>query len=74
MPVGPNLQKLIDAHLVDASKLPNATDTAAIEQLNSSDVDALIRIYQQVGTSFISTNCSVPSPGPGPARTIGIVF
>jgi len=71
---GPNLQKLIDAHLVDASRLPNATDVAAIENLNSNDVDALIRIYHNVGVSFIATNCGVTAPGPGPARSIGIVF
>jgi len=74
MPVGPNLQKLINKNLVKLDKLPNATDAATIERLSPSDVDALIRVYETVGAPFLSTNCNVSDPSPGASRIIGIVF
>jgi len=70
-----NLQLLINAGLIQANNLPNATDVATINNLNQSEVEGLINIFNTVGTNFLTTNCN---PGgtvaPGPGRTIGIVF
>ena len=74
-----NLQLLIDANLIDSSNQPNATDIATINNtLAQADVQALIRIFGQVSTTFLTNNCNpggtvAPSPTPG-QRTIGIVF
>ena len=69
-----NVQKLIQAGLILGTALPSPADQATINALNSSEVDGMIHIYNTVGSSFLSGNCGVSSPGPGPGRTIGIVF
>ncbi len=73
-----NIQLLIDAGLILASNMPNATDMATINALNQTDVLGLIHVFQGVTSPFLVTNCNpggtvAPSPTPG-QRTIGIVF
>lgn len=71
-----NLQLLINAGLIDGNNLPNATDTATINNLDQGEVEGLISIYNTVGNTFLVNNCNpggTVGPGPG-VRTIGIVF
>jgi len=71
-----NLQLLIDAGLILAGNLPDAGSITAINDLGEADVQALIRIYQAVGSPFLVNNCN-PGGSVGPqsgVRTIGIVF
>jgi hypothetical protein len=71
-----NLDLLIGAGLIQPTNLPNATDTATINGLAQSEVQALINIYSAVGQTFLANNCNpggTVGPGPG-VRTIGIVF
>jgi hypothetical protein len=71
-----NVQLLINAGLILATNLPDAGSMATINALSQSDVQALIRVFQAVGSPFLVNNCNpggtvAPSPG---QRTIGIVF
>ena len=71
-----NMQLLINAGLINASNLPDATDTATINGLSQGDVQGLINVFKAVGSPFLVTNCNpggtvAPSPG---TRIIGIVF
>jgi hypothetical protein len=73
-----NVQLLMNAGLIVASNLPDAASMATINSLSQADVQALIRIFQAVGSPFLVNNCNpggtvAPSPTPG-QRTIGIVF
>ena len=71
-----NVQLLINAGLILATNMPNATDCATINALSQPDVQALIRIFQAVGSPFLVNNCNpggTVAPAPG-QRTIGIVF
>jgi hypothetical protein len=74
MPLSANVQALVDAGLINASNLPSASDIGTINGLSLSDIQAMIRVYSAVGTTFLTNNCNVQSPGPGPSRIIGIVF
>ncbi len=73
-----NVQLLMDAGLILASNMPNATDCATINALKPADVQGLINVFNGVTSPFLVSNCNpggtvAPSPTPG-QRTVGIVF
>lgn len=73
-----NVQLLMEAGLILASNMPNATDCATINALKPADVQGLINVFNGVTSPFLVSNCNpggtvAPSPTPG-QRTVGIVF
>jgi hypothetical protein len=68
-----NIATLMSAGLITSGSVFNPADTAAIENLSTDEVNALISVYNKVGLSFLSRNCG-PNPAPGPGHPIGIVF
>jgi hypothetical protein len=70
-----NVQLLIQAGLILGGNLPSPADQATINALQTSEVQALINIYQTVGNNFLVSNCNPGTVAPGQnSRTIGIVF
>jgi hypothetical protein len=69
-----NITTLMNAGLIASGTVFSAEDTATIENLSATEVQALIAVYNQVGLSFLSRNCGSSSPAPGPGHPIGIVF
>jgi len=71
-----NVQLLINAGLIGAGALPSPADQATINALSQGDVQAMIRIFQAVGSPFLVNNCGGAggTVSPGTQRTIGIVF
>ncbi len=69
-----NIATLMNAGLIAAGTVFSSDDTATIEALSSTEVQALIDVYNNVGLSFLSRNCGSSAPAPGPGHPIGIVF
>jgi len=72
-----NYDLLVKANLVNSSNPPSQSDIDFINNnLNQSDVQGLINVFQAAGAQFLVRNCNGAggTVAPGPGRSLGIVF